>query len=105
MNILAIDTSNLPLSVAVITEERVLGECTFNVERNHSIRLMPAIASLMEQVRLTPKDIDLFVVARGPGEYRGSYWCDDSQELGMGGGQAARRSIELACTGTGSPLF
>lgn len=71
MNILAIDTSNLPLSIAVTTEDKVLGECTFNVERNHSIRLMPAIDMLMKEVRLSPSDIDLFVVARGPGSYTG----------------------------------
>lgn len=71
MNILAIDTSNLPLSVAVVNNEKVLGEWTLNVERNHSIRLMPAIRSLLEEVRLSAKEIDLFVVARGPGSYTG----------------------------------
>lgn len=71
MHILAMDTSNLPLSVAVITPERVLGELTLNVERNHSIKLMPAIRSLLADVRLSAQEIDLFVVARGPGSYTG----------------------------------
>lgn len=71
MNILAIDTSNLPLSVAVTTEDKVLAECTFNVERNHSIRLIPTIDILLQEVCLTPADLDLFVVARGPGSYTG----------------------------------
>ncbi len=71
MNILAIDTSNLPLSIAVVNDDKVLGEWTLNVERNHSIRLLPAIRTLLEEVRLTPKEIDLFVVARGPGSYTG----------------------------------
>lgn len=71
MNILAIDTSNLPLSIAIVSGDKVLGEYTLNVERNHSIRLMPAVRSLMKDVQLRPQDINLFVVARGPGSYTG----------------------------------
>lgn len=71
MNILAIDTSNLPLSIAVVTEERVLSEWTSSVMRNHSERLMPLLESMLREAGLKPKDIDLIAVAQGPGSYTG----------------------------------
>lgn len=71
MNILAIDTSNLPLSIAVIDENKVLGELATNVEKNHSIRLMPLLKTLLNEVQISPQELDLIAVARGPGSYTG----------------------------------
>ncbi|RYM05220.1 tRNA (adenosine(37)-N6)-threonylcarbamoyltransferase complex dimerization subunit type 1 TsaB [Sporolactobacillus sp. THM7-7] len=71
MNILAIDSSNLVMGVAVVSESRVLGELMTNVKKNHSVRLMPAIAQLMKDVGLTPGDLDRIAVAKGPGSYTG----------------------------------
>ncbi|MCO7175501.1 tRNA (adenosine(37)-N6)-threonylcarbamoyltransferase complex dimerization subunit type 1 TsaB [Sporolactobacillus kofuensis] len=71
MNVLAIDTSNLVMGVAVATEQKVLGELTTNSKKNHSERLMPAIAELLEKVAIQPIDLDRIVVAEGPGSYTG----------------------------------
>lgn len=71
MNVLAIDSSNLVMGVAVATEQKVLGELTTNSRKNHSERLMPAIAQLLEAVGLKPADIDRIAVAEGPGSYTG----------------------------------
>lgn len=71
MNVLAIDSSNLVMGVAVATEQKVLGELTTNSRKNHSERLMPAIAQLLEAVALKPADIDRIAVAEGPGSYTG----------------------------------
>lgn len=71
MKILAIDTSNIPLSVAVLDGNNLLGQTTINVGRKHSVALMPIVADLLKRSRLEAEDIDRFVVAQGPGSYTG----------------------------------
>ncbi|WP_019123960.1 tRNA (adenosine(37)-N6)-threonylcarbamoyltransferase complex dimerization subunit type 1 TsaB [Brevibacillus massiliensis] len=71
MRILAIDTSNLVLSTAVVEEERVLGEWTTNLNKNHSVRLMESISQLLDSLDLGPDQLDGIAVARGPGSYTG----------------------------------
>ncbi|MCL1632866.1 tRNA (adenosine(37)-N6)-threonylcarbamoyltransferase complex dimerization subunit type 1 TsaB [Sporolactobacillus sp. CPB3-1] len=71
MNVLAIDSSNLVMGVAVTTEDKVLAELTTNSRKNHSERLMPAIAQMVEAAGLKPEDLDRIVVAEGPGSYTG----------------------------------
>ncbi|EOH99134.1 universal bacterial protein YeaZ [Enterococcus moraviensis ATCC BAA-383] len=71
MRILAIDTSNQTLTIAVCEEKKIIGHYTITVKRNHSLTLMPAITQLMKDVGLSPADIDRIVVAKGPGSYTG----------------------------------
>ncbi|WP_053364864.1 tRNA (adenosine(37)-N6)-threonylcarbamoyltransferase complex dimerization subunit type 1 TsaB [Bacillus sp. FJAT-27245] len=71
MKILAIDTSNYPLGVAVIDGDKVVAEYITNVKRNHSVRIMPAIESAMKEAELRPADLNKIVVAEGPGSYTG----------------------------------
>ncbi|MCE5039067.1 tRNA (adenosine(37)-N6)-threonylcarbamoyltransferase complex dimerization subunit type 1 TsaB [Staphylococcus auricularis] len=71
MNYLLIDTSNQPLSVAVMTDKTVLAEHHTNIKKNHSVQLMPAIAQVIEASTIEKKDLDAIVVAKGPGSYTG----------------------------------
>lgn len=71
MNILAIDTSNQVLGVALLKDGQVIGEVMTNLTKNHSVRLMPAINDLMNEVALKPDELDRIVVAKGPGSYTG----------------------------------
>lgn len=71
MNILAMDTSNQILGVALLQDEQLIGSITTNIKKNHSIRLMPAINQLMHEVAMTPAELDKIVVAKGPGSYTG----------------------------------
>jgi tRNA threonylcarbamoyladenosine biosynthesis protein TsaB len=71
MKILAMDTSTLVMGVAVLEEDRVLGELTTNMHRNHSVRLMPAIDRLLRELALSVDDLDAVAVAQGPGSYTG----------------------------------
>ncbi|OZM55813.1 tRNA (adenosine(37)-N6)-threonylcarbamoyltransferase complex dimerization subunit type 1 TsaB [Lottiidibacillus patelloidae] len=71
MKILAIDTSNQTLSIAVTNGTTVLGELTTNIKKNHSTRAMPAIDELMKKVNVKPKELERIVVASGPGSYTG----------------------------------
>lgn len=71
MRILAIDTSNQLMSVALVDDDRLIIERTVNVKRNHSIQLMPAIEEIMKEAEWKPKDLTRIVVAKGPGSYTG----------------------------------
>ncbi|MCQ6277423.1 tRNA (adenosine(37)-N6)-threonylcarbamoyltransferase complex dimerization subunit type 1 TsaB [Bacillus sp. V3B] len=71
MNVLAIDTSNYSLGIALISDEKVIGEYITNMKKNHSIRVMPAIEHLMSDCEMKPADLEKIVVARGPGSYTG----------------------------------
>lgn len=71
MKILAIDTSNLPLSVAILDDDVLLVTKTINFKRNHSVTLMPTVAELLDDCQLDPDDLNRIVVAQGPGLYTG----------------------------------
>lgn len=68
---LAIDTSTNVMGVALANEQTVIAEFITNEKKNHSVRLMPAIASLLKEVDLTPKQLGRVIVAHGPGSYTG----------------------------------
>ena len=71
MKLLAFDTSNQALSLAILEDEHLLAQTTLNIKKNHSITLMPAIDFLMNSLDMKPKDLDRIVVAQGPGSYTG----------------------------------
>lgn len=71
MTVLAIDTSNAALGVALLEGDKVLGEYMTNLKKNHSIRIMPAIQMLMNDCEKVPGDLTKIVVAKGPGSYTG----------------------------------
>lgn len=71
MKTLAIETSTLTGSVALVGDGRLLGETTLSVSVQHSERLMPAIEQLLRDAGVAPSEIDLFAVAEGPGSFTG----------------------------------
>lgn len=71
MKILALDSSNQALSVALVEDGRLLAETLLAIKKNHSISLMPTVDFLVAQVGWTPKDLERIVVAQGPGSYTG----------------------------------
>ena len=71
MKILSFDTSNQPLTVAVVEDRTILTEQLINVKRNHSLQLMPAIEEALRQANTKLEEIDRIAVASGPGSYTG----------------------------------
>lgn len=71
MNVLAIDTSNQIMGVAIVKDNSLIGEVVTNLAKNHSVRLMPAINQLMNDISMTPGQLDEIVVAKGPGSFTG----------------------------------
>ncbi|SRR5690606_96413 len=71
MNILALDTSNETLAVAIQKDGKLAAEKMTNIKKDHSSRLMPAVVGLMEDAALEPEHLDKIIVGRGPGSYTG----------------------------------
>lgn len=68
---LGIDTSNVPLSVAVVKDNQLLVEWTSSIKVTHSVGAMPAIEEALKQASIKPAEIDVIAVAEGPGSYTG----------------------------------
>ena len=68
---LGIDTSNVPLSVAVVKDNQLLVEWTSSIKVTHSVGAMPAVEEALKQASIKPGDIDVIAVAEGPGSYTG----------------------------------
>ncbi|MDN6161552.1 MAG: tRNA (adenosine(37)-N6)-threonylcarbamoyltransferase complex dimerization subunit type 1 TsaB [Atopostipes sp.] len=71
MKILAFDSSNKALTVAVIEDDILLTEQIINIKRNHSLQLMPAIDEALKQAEVSLEELDCIAVAEGPGSYTG----------------------------------
>ena len=71
MTILSIDTSNYPFGVALIEEDKVIGEYITYMKKNHSVRAMPAVEQLLKDCGVRAKELTKIVVANGPGSYTG----------------------------------
>lgn len=71
MKLLAMDTSNQAVSVALLDEQTILGEMTVNIRQTHSQTLLPMIDQLLKQTQTSLEEVDRFVVAQGPGSYTG----------------------------------
>lgn len=71
MKLLAMDTANQAVSVALLEDQQILGEMTVNIRQTHSQTLLPMIDQLLKQTKTPIETIDRFVVAQGPGSYTG----------------------------------
>ncbi|ASS90005.1 tRNA (adenosine(37)-N6)-threonylcarbamoyltransferase complex dimerization subunit type 1 TsaB [Aeribacillus composti] len=71
MTVLAIDTSNDCLGIALVDETKIIGEYMTNLKKNHSVRAMPAVDYLLKECHVQPSDLTKIVVAQGPGSYTG----------------------------------
>lgn len=71
MKVLAIDTSTMMATCAVLDEERLLGEFSLNQDMSHSENLIPMVKEIMDNLKLEISDIDLFAASIGPGSFTG----------------------------------
>lgn len=71
MKLLALDTSSMVATVAIMEDERLLAETILNHKKTHSVQLMPLVKELMDNCGVTPEEIDYFAVSLGPGSFTG----------------------------------
>ena len=68
---LAIDTSAVTASVAIVKDSSVISEFSLTGGLTHSEHLIPMIESCLKYSALSCDDIELFAVSNGPGSFTG----------------------------------
>lgn len=71
MKILALDSSGLVASVAILIDGNMTAEYTVNFKKTHSQTLLPMLDEIVKMVELDIKEIDAIAVAAGPGSFTG----------------------------------
>jgi tRNA threonylcarbamoyladenosine biosynthesis protein TsaB len=71
MKLLAVESATLSGGVALLDDDRLLGEITLNIAITHSERLMFAVDRLLADCGLAPADLDGLAVSVGPGSFTG----------------------------------
>ncbi len=71
MKIIAIDSSGLVASVAIVEDERLVGEYNVQYKKTHSQTLLPMLEELRRMVELDLSTVDAIALASGPGSFTG----------------------------------
>lgn len=71
MNILAVDSSTTSGSVAILKDDKLTFMSFLDIRITHSERLLPQIDFGLKQSKLQVSDLDLLVLANGPGSFTG----------------------------------
>lgn len=71
MKILALDSSGLTASVAIVEGDILVGEYTINYKKTHSQTLLPMLEQVAKEIELDLSTIDYIAVAAGPGSFTG----------------------------------
>lgn len=71
MNLLAIETSSPVLSVAIKKSGVKLRHATVQGTMKHAENILPVIDRLLKREKLKIRDIDAFLIGRGPGSFTG----------------------------------
>ncbi len=71
MKILAIDSSGMTASAAIVSEEAVLAEYNTDFKKTHSQTLLPMIDDMTKILDLDLSSLDAIAIAKGPGSFTG----------------------------------
>ncbi len=71
MKILALDSSGLVASVAVVEDDNLLGEYTIHYKKTHSQTLLPMLDEVARMIELDMQTLDAIAVSAGPGSFTG----------------------------------
>lgn len=71
MKTLAIESSGVVASVALLEDGRLLGEYTTNHKQTHSQTLVPMLDQLRTMLQFDMKEIDAIAISKGPGSFTG----------------------------------
>ena len=71
MKILAIDSSGLVASAALLSDGVLIAEYTVNYKKTHSQTLLPMIDEIVRMTEQSLDELDVIAVAEGPGSFTG----------------------------------
>lgn len=71
MKILALDSSGIVASVAIVEDDTLLAEYTVNYKKTHSQTLLPMLDEVVKMTELDLNSIDAVAISAGPGSFTG----------------------------------
>jgi len=71
MKLLAIESSGLVASIAVLADDKLIGEFTTNLKKTHSQTLLPMLDDVIQMLGISLEEIDAIAVSGGPGSFTG----------------------------------
>lgn len=71
MKILALDSSGLVASAALLEDDNLIAEYTIQYKKTHSQTLLPMLEEIRDMVELDMNTVDAIAVAAGPGSFTG----------------------------------
>lgn len=71
MRILALDSSGLVASVALLEDRNMIAEYTVNYKKTHSQTLLPMLDEIVKMTETDLSTVDAIAVAEGPGSFTG----------------------------------
>lgn len=71
MKILALDSSGIVASVALVEDDTLLAEYTVNYKKTHSQTLLPMLDEIIKMTEQDLNTLDAIAVAAGPGSFTG----------------------------------
>lgn len=71
MKLLALDSSGLVASVALVEDDNLIAEYTIQYKKTHSQTLLPMLDEIRKMVELDLSTVDAIAVAAGPGSFTG----------------------------------
>lgn len=71
MKILALDSSGLVASAALVEDDNLIAEYTIQYKKTHSQTLLPMLEAIRDMVELDLHTVDAIAVAAGPGSFTG----------------------------------
>lgn len=71
MRILALDSSGMVASVAIVEEEQMIAEYTVNYKKTHSQTLLPMLDEIIKMTQIDLSTIDAIAISSGPGSFTG----------------------------------
>ena len=71
MRILALDSSGMVASVAIVEEDQMIAEYTVNYKKTHSQTLLPMLDEIIKMTQIDLSTIDGIAISSGPGSFTG----------------------------------
>ena len=71
MKLIALDSSGLVASVAVVEDDILIAEYTIQYKKTHSQTLLPMLEEVRNMIELDLQEVDAVAVAAGPGSFTG----------------------------------
>ncbi|NLB82252.1 MAG: tRNA (adenosine(37)-N6)-threonylcarbamoyltransferase complex dimerization subunit type 1 TsaB [Clostridiaceae bacterium] len=71
MNLLAVDSCSNVATCALTKDNKLIAEAVINDKKTHSVKLLPLIEKLLNDVNTDVSEIDYFAVTAGPGSFTG----------------------------------